>query len=136
MSLPPGYRFDSSLEANKKHLKEIVDVLLHDERIYWAKERTPAVIEYQLSSSYRCCCVIKEGEQEELAAWARCISDGEGCVNALDRPKRTGLQLMALLVCRMGYLADVFVVGAFHQGRPKPAYPSSRRRHLSTGGKD
>lgn len=77
--LPPLYCLDDSPEATQRHLALIQRTLLQDERIRWGKGRTAEVIARQVERSYRCICMLKDGVGgEELAGWARVISDGEG----------------------------------------------------------
>lgn len=77
--LPPLYHFDDSPTATQRHLALITRTLLEDERIAWGKDRTAQVIASQVQRSFRCVCLVKDAVGgEELAGWARVISDGEG----------------------------------------------------------
>ncbi|ORY52823.1 hypothetical protein BCR35DRAFT_18447 [Leucosporidium creatinivorum] len=89
--LPPLYRFDDSPAATERHLALITRTLLEDERVTWGKDRTAEVIARQVQRSFRSVCLVKDAVGgEELAGWARVISDGEG----------------------FAYLCDVFILPA------------------------
>lgn len=82
VSLPAGYRLDSSQNASSTHLDAIIDALLCHPKIYWGKDRTKEVLARQIERAWTCVCVVREteGGEEELAGFCRVISDGEGWV--------------------------------------------------------
>lgn len=80
--LPPSYHLDPTKGASYKHFPTIYSALVHNEAVYWDRDRTEDVVRGQIESAWSTVCVIKTtaaGEQE-LAGWCRVISDGEECV--------------------------------------------------------
>lgn len=78
VTLPPGYRIDDSSAATfERHFPRIASTLTSDSRIYWDKFRDAAVLRLQAEQSFRCVCLVYDGEEgEELAGWVRVVSDG------------------------------------------------------------
>lgn len=77
--VPSGYRLDSTREAKTAHSEAIIDGLLHSPGVYWGKQRGREVIRRQIE---RCegVVVLRQSEEdgtEELAGWARVVTDGE-----------------------------------------------------------
>jgi hypothetical protein len=79
--LPPGYRLDSTREEKEVYCDAIIDGLLHNPAVYWGQQRPRDMVKRQID---RCegVMVLKQsgGEdgKEELAGWARVVTDGEG----------------------------------------------------------
>lgn len=78
--LPPGYRLDSTREAKETYSESIIDGLLHTPGVYWGKQRSREMIKRQIDRSEGV-LVLKQSEEdgtEELAGWARVVTDGDG----------------------------------------------------------
>ncbi|KAI5477267.1 hypothetical protein MNV49_006563 [Pseudohyphozyma bogoriensis] len=77
--LPAGYRMDSNPSGLATKFAADIFAALMDDQIYWGKYRSPGMVSRQISRAWRMPTVVKVNEDgtEELAGFARVVSDGE-----------------------------------------------------------